>query len=67
MSRLWGQPSLTFKGHEYHAPFECSKSFETIDDDELQTYAAVIVPSGIVSDRLRYTELQASCRPRRHS
>ena len=63
MSRLWGQPSLTFKGHEYHAPFECSKSFETIDDAELQTYAAVIVPSGIVSDRLRYTESQSQLPP----
>lgn len=55
VSRLWGQPSLTFKGHEYHAPFECSKSFESIDDAQLQQYAAVIVPSGMVADRLRYT------------
>jgi protease I len=63
MSRLWGQPSLTFKGHEYHAPFECTKSFETINDAELQTYAAVIVPSGIVSDRLRYTESPSQLPP----
>lgn len=56
LSRLWGQPYLTFQGHEYHAPFECHESFEKIDDQELATYAAIIVPSAMVSDRLRYTE-----------
>lgn len=56
LSRLWGQPYLTFKGHEFQAPFECHKSFENISDDELRAYSAVIVPSAIVSDRLRYTE-----------
>ncbi len=56
LSRLWGQPSLTFQGHEYRAPMECSESFEEIDDAELDTYSAIIVPSGMVSDRLRYTE-----------
>ncbi len=56
LSRLWGQPSLTFYGHEYKAPFVCSESFETISDDELRSYSAIIVPSGMVSDRLRYTE-----------
>jgi len=56
MSRLWGQPSLTFHGHEYRAPLECSMSFENIDDATLRSYAAVIVPAGMVADRLRYTE-----------
>ncbi|WP_199247359.1 DJ-1/PfpI family protein [[Phormidium] sp. ETS-05] len=56
LTRLWGQPYLTFKGHEYHAPFEVNKSFETIDDNELATYSAIIVPSAMVSDRLRYTD-----------
>lgn len=56
VSRLWGQPAITFKGHEYHAPFECRDSFEVVDDAELDTFAAVVVPSGMVSDRLRYTE-----------
>jgi len=56
LTRLWGQESLTFKGHEFRAPFTCTESFEDIDDDELQTYDAVIVPSGMVADRLRYTE-----------
>jgi protease I len=56
MSRMWGQPSLTFKGHEFQTPFYCDKSFENIDDDTLRSFAAIIVPAGMVSDRLRYTE-----------
>jgi protease I len=56
LSRLWGQPRLTFNGHEWKVPFECGESFENMSDEQLRSYAAVIVPSGIVSDRLRYTE-----------
>ena len=56
LTRLWGQPSLTFAGHEYKAPFECGESFENMSDQTLRSYAAIVVPSGIVSDRLRYTE-----------
>lgn len=56
LSRLWGQPSLTFLGHEYRAPFVCFESFENMSDDELRSYSAIIVPSGMVSDRLRYTD-----------
>ena len=56
LSRLWGQPSLTFKGHEYQLPMEVSASFEKIDDQELASFAAVIVPAGMVADRLRYTD-----------
>lgn len=56
LSRLWGQPSLTFTGHEQRYPFECRESFEDMTDGELSSYGAVIVPSGIVSDRLRYTD-----------
>src|SRR6266540_3007117 len=52
LSRLWGQPKLTFLGHEARMPFEVSESFETVSDAELATYAAIIVPSGMVSDRL---------------
>jgi len=55
VSRLWGNPSLTFTGHEYKAPFVCDKSFEDIDDRELDTYSAVIVPSGIVTRKDRVT------------
>ena len=56
LTRMWGQPSLTFKGHEYQAPFECHETFEGMDDATLRSYAAIIVPSGMVADRLRYTE-----------
>lgn len=56
LSRLWGNERLTFQGHEHHLPFECSESFEGMRDEELQSYSAIIVPSGMVSDRLRYTE-----------
>ncbi len=56
LTRMWGQPSITFKGHEYHAPFDCNESFEDMDDDTLRSFDAIIVPSGMVSDRLRYSE-----------
>ncbi|MEM8535510.1 MAG: DJ-1/PfpI family protein [Chloroflexota bacterium] len=56
LTRMWGQTSLTFTGHEYKAPFVCTESFENMSDEELRSYAAIIVPSGIVADRLRYTE-----------
>ena len=56
MTRLWGQPSLTFQGHEWKVPFECHESFEGMDDATLRSFDAIIVPSAMVSDRLRYTE-----------
>jgi protease I len=63
LTRLWGQPYITFKGHEEHYPFECRESFENMTDEELRSYSAIIVPSGIVSDRLRYTEDVAKMPP----
>ena len=56
LTRLWGQSALTFKGHEYQIPLEINQSFEGLSDEDLQEYAAVIVPAGMVADRLRYTE-----------
>lgn len=56
LTRMWGQSQLTFTGHEWKVPFEVRESFENMSDEELRTYSAIIVPSGIVSDRLRYTE-----------
>ena len=56
LSRLWGQTALTFTGHEWKVPFEVRESFENMSDEELRSYSAIIVPSGIVADRLRYTE-----------
>lgn len=64
LSRLWGQEgwqmAAGFLGHEFHAPFNKLiggnvESFEDMSDDELGSYAAIIVPAGMVSDRLRYT------------
>ena len=55
-TRMWGQSALTFTGHEYRAPFTATLGVEDLGDDELRSYDALIVPSGIVADRLRYTE-----------
>jgi protease I len=55
-SRLWGSSSIKFDGHELKAPFFCNRSFENMSDEQLASYDAIIVPSGMVSDRLRYTE-----------
>ncbi len=61
LTRMWGQTSEVmaagFKGHEYKVPFDGHlESFEEMDDATLRSFAAIIVPSGMVSDRLRYTE-----------
>ncbi len=63
LTRLWGQESITFTGHEYKAPFVCAESFEGMDDDTLRSYSAIIVPSAMVSDRLRYSEDLAKLPP----
>lgn len=63
LTRLWGQPSITFHGHEYQVPFEAHESFEEMSDEELRSYSAIIVPSAFVSDRLRYTEDLAKLPP----
>jgi protease I len=55
LTKLWGQSSLEFKGHEWKNPLSVNESFEDMSDDELRSYGAIIVPSGMVSDRLRYT------------
>ncbi len=63
LTRMWEQTSDVmasgFKGHEFHIPFthvSSVESFEEIDNVGLKSYAAIIVPAGMVSDRLRYTE-----------
>ncbi len=53
LTRLWGQDRLTFTGHEFKEPFEASESFEHVD---VSDFDAVIVPSGMVADRLRWTD-----------
>jgi len=56
LTRLWGQSRITFHGHEFKVPMDCDESFENMSDDELRSYSAIIVPAGMVADRLRYTE-----------
>ena|SRR3712207_1698643 len=56
LTRLWGQPFLTFKGHEQHYPFEVHESFENMDDATLRSYSAIIVPGGYVSEHLSFTD-----------
>lgn len=57
LTRLWGQQHIDFKGHEYHVNGTFpEESFEAITDEMLAGYSAIIVPAGMVADRLRYTE-----------
>jgi len=56
LTRLWGQPQITFLGHEHRAPFTCRESFECMSDADIASFSAIIVPAGMVADRLRYTE-----------
>ena len=56
LTRSWGNPKLTFKGHEFGALFDCSESFEELDNKCLRSFDAIAVPGGMVADRLRYTE-----------
>ncbi len=56
LTRLWGNDSLVFHGHEYQIPITVDGNIEAIDDDRLREFDALIVPSGMVSDRLRYTD-----------
>lgn len=56
LTRLWGQPSLTFTGHEQRAPLTVDGDLEAMDYVELSRLSALVVPSGMVADRLRYSE-----------
>jgi protease I len=56
LSRLWGNDSLTFTGHEHRAPLTVWQDLERLDYETLTQYSALIVPAGMVADRLRYSE-----------
>ncbi|MFF4418732.1 DJ-1/PfpI family protein [Streptosporangium sp. NPDC001559] len=56
LSRLWGNESLTFTGHEHRAPITVNGELGGLGYEELSRYSALIVPSGMVADRLRYSE-----------
>jgi protease I len=63
LTRLWGQPSITFYGHEYRLPMTVDGDLEAVDEERLRDYDALIVPSGMVSDRLRYAEKPGELAP----
>jgi len=63
LSRLWGHDSLTFTGHEFQAPFTVQESLEDLDGQRLGSFDALIVPSGMVADRLRYSETPTGIPP----
>ncbi|QUH02168.1 DJ-1/PfpI family protein [Saccharopolyspora erythraea] len=56
LTRLWGNQSLVFTGHEHGVPLTVDRDLEQLDYGELSRLSALIVPSGMVADRLRYTE-----------
>lgn len=63
MTRLWGQPRLTFKGMELGMELSVDKSFENMDDNTLSSYSAIIMPAGYVADMLRYDEKPGDLAP----
>jgi protease I len=63
ITRLWGQGSMTFTGHEHGLPITVDGDLEAAGDHWLSTLDALIVPSGMVSDRLRYSERPGDLAP----
>lgn len=63
ITRLWGNPSLKFKGMELGMEMTVSKSFENMSDEELSAYSAFIMPAGYVADMLRYAERPGDLAP----
>jgi protease I len=63
LTRLWGCPSLKFKGLELGMEVTVDKSFEDINDYELANYSAIIIPAGYVADMLRYAEKPGDLAP----
>ena len=63
LTRLWGQPRLTFQGLEYGAEVTAEHSFEDLTQEDLKEYAAVIVPAGYVADYLLYSEKPKTLSP----
>jgi len=63
LTRLWGQQQITFHGHEFQLPFTVDGDLEAVDQETLRTFDALIVPSGMVSDRLRYAETAGELPP----
>ena len=43
LTRLWGMERITFMGHEFRAPMECSESFENMDDKTLMSATTAVI------------------------
>ncbi|WP_372463405.1 DJ-1/PfpI family protein [Actinospica acidithermotolerans] len=56
LSRLWGRETMDFTGVAGAAPVTATVDVDTLDYGELSGFAALIVPSGSIADRLRYSE-----------
>lgn len=56
LTRLWGQEQLTFYGLEDKTPWAVSESFEDLQEEDLESYVAIIMPAGYVADYLLYEE-----------
>ncbi|MFW6306447.1 MAG: DJ-1/PfpI family protein [Bacillota bacterium] len=56
LTRLWGQPELTFQGLELQLNKTVQKSFENISEEELDDFKAFILPAGYVADYLLYSK-----------
>ncbi|MGV9252843.1 DJ-1/PfpI family protein [Streptomyces sp. NPDC003697] len=56
LTRLWGRPELTFTGADHGPAITVDGDLEELGYGELARLSALIVPSGMVSDRLRYSE-----------
>ena len=63
LTRLWGCDRLTFKGLEFQAEITAENSFETLSDEDLKDYVAIIAPAGYVSDYLLYEEKPGDVSP----
>lgn len=56
LTRLWGGDGLTFTGDDHATKVHVDGDLERLGYGELARLAALIVPSGMVADRLRYSE-----------
>ncbi|MET9426650.1 MULTISPECIES: DJ-1/PfpI family protein [unclassified Streptomyces] len=56
LTRLWGRDSLTFHGHVHRGEVRVTGDLEALGYHELSRLSALVVPGGMVADRLRYSE-----------
>jgi protease I len=56
LTRLWGQESLLFAGHGKRGRTRVDGDLEELGYHELTQLSALVVPAGMVADRLRYSD-----------